>query len=241
MSALTSLQEETWQCNQELPRLGLVIHTFGNASVFDPDLRCVGIKPSGVPYQDLRPDDIIVIDLENRVVLGSRRPSSDTRTHTHLYRNFPGIRGIVHTHSPYAVAWAQAMRPVPIIGTTHADHLPTEIPCTATMTGEMIAGDYEEETGRLIVQTLENVSPLAVPMVLVAGHGPFVWAETARKAVYHALMVEEIARMAYLTLVINPATPRLDQKLIDKHYHRKHGPTSYYGQMNANQDSGEHR
>jgi len=230
MSRFDALKEAAWRSNMELPRLGLVIHTFGNASVFDPQEGVVAIKPSGVLYEELSPEDIVVVDLQNTIVEGKYRPSSDTRTHTILYRHFEGIRGVVHTHSTYAVAWAQARKPVPIFGTTHADMLPREIPVTAPLSREMIAGDYEEETGRLILKTMEGSSPHDVPMILVAGHGPFVWGQTPEKAVYHALMVEQLCKTAYLTLHINPGSPRLEQELIDKHFGRKHGPGSYYGQ-----------
>ena len=230
MSRFDALKEAAWKCNMELPALGLVVHTFGNASVFDRREGFVAIKPSGVQYEELSPDDIVVVDLQNRVIEGKYRPSSDTKTHTHLYRSFPDIEGIVHTHSTYAVAWAQARRPVPVFGTTHADMLPVEIPVTPPMTPDMIGGEYEEETGRLIVRTMAGVSPAAVPMVLVGGHGPFVWGDTPKKAVYHALMVEQLCRTAYLTLQINPAAAGLEQGLIDKHFGRKHGPGSYYGQ-----------
>jgi L-ribulose-5-phosphate 4-epimerase len=230
MSRYTELKEAAFRANMELPRLGLVLHTFGNASAYDPKEGVVAIKPSGVLYEELSAEDIVVVDLENRVIEGKYRPSSDTKTHTHLYRNFAGIRGIVHTHSTYAVAWAQARKPVPIFGTTHADMLPDEIPVTTPMSKEMISGDYEEETGSLIVQTMAGRSVSAIPMILVAGHGPFVWGETPEKAVYHALMVEQLCTTAYLTLHINPGASRLEQDLIDKHFSRKHGPGSYYGQ-----------
>jgi L-ribulose-5-phosphate 4-epimerase len=230
MSALSDLKEMAWQCNMELPRLGLVLHAFGNASAIDRTGGLVAIKPSGVPYASLKPEDIVVVDLENRIVDGKLRPSSDTKTHLVLYRNFAGIGGVVHTHSTFAVAWAQAMRPVPILGTTHADHLPEDIPCTDVLTDEMVAGDYEEETGNQIVRTFAHRSYADVPMVIVANHGPFAWGETAMEAVYHSHLLEELARMALLTLEINPEAPRLKRALIDKHFRRKHGPDAYYGQ-----------
>lgn len=214
----------------ELPRLGLVIHNFGNASAVDRARGVIAIKPSGVPYSNLRPEDMVVVSLDNDRVEGTFNPSSDTKTHTLLYRRFPDIGGVVHTHSPFAVSWAQAGRSVPILGTTHADHLPADIPCTSPMTDRMIKGDYEEETGILIVKTFARRSYKDVPMVLVAGHGPFTWGDTPEKAVYHSLMIEELSRMAYYTLQINPRAKRLKKSLIDKHFQRKHGPQSYYGQ-----------
>ena len=239
MSEYGELKEIAWRCNMELPKLGLAIQTFGNASAVDRKRGVIAIKPSGVPYGELRPEMIVIVALDNRIVEGALRPSSDTRTHTLLYRHFSGIGGIVHTHSPYAVAWAQAGRPVPILGTTHADHLAVDIPCTGRMTDAMIRRNYEEETGNLIVKTFARKNVGDVPMVLVAGHGPFAWGATPEKAVYHSLMLEELAKIAYLTLQINPRAPRLGRSLIRKHYQRKHGPESYYGQTGSLQDKGE--
>jgi L-ribulose-5-phosphate 4-epimerase len=241
MNRYRELKEIAWRCNMELPKLGLALHTFGNASAVDRERGVIAIKPSGVPYDELRPDMIVVVALDNRVVEGTLRPSSDTRTHTFLYRHFNGIGGVVHTHSPYAVAWAQAGRPVPILGTTHADHLPADIPCTGRMTDSMIRGEYEEETGKIIVRTFARRSYENVPMVLVAGHGPFAWGATPERAVYHSLMLEELSKMAYLTLQINPRAPRLRPSLIDKHYKRKHGPESYYGQAGSRPKKGDSR
>jgi L-ribulose-5-phosphate 4-epimerase len=241
MNEFRELRETAWRCNMELPKLGLAIQTFGNASAVDRERGVVAIKPSGVPYADLRPEMMVVVRLDNTPVEGTLRPSSDTRTHTLLYRHFTTIGGVVHTHSPYAVAWAQAGRSVPILGTTHADHLAADIPCTKRMTDRMIRGDYEEETGNLIVKTFARKSYDDIPMVLVAGHGPFVWGLTPEKAVYHSLMLEELAKIAYLTLQINPRAPRLGRSLIDKHYKRKHGPGSYYGQTGSRQDKREGR
>ncbi len=230
MGNVKELKEIAWNCNMELPRLGLVVHTFGNASAIDRASGYVAIKPSGVRYSDLTPADMVVVDLENRVIEGKFRPSSDTKTHTLLYKNFPEIGGIVHTHSTYATAWAQAMRPIPILGTTHADHLQADIPCTEVMDEKMVKGDYEIETGNQILKAFRKRSYREIPMVIVACHGPFTWGETPDKALYHSVMLEELARMAYLTLQINPKAPRLKKSLIDKHYKRKHGPDSYYGQ-----------
>jgi L-ribulose-5-phosphate 4-epimerase len=230
MSATKELKERVWRCNKELPRLGLAIHTFGNVSGIDRSNGLVAIKPSGVLYEDLCTDDIVVVDLENKVVEGRLRPSSDTRTHTHLYRHFAEIGGIVHTHSTYAVAWAQAMKPIPILGTTHADLLSTDVPCTELMNDEMIKGDYEEETGALIVNAFASLSRMDIPMVLVAGHGPFCWGDSPEKALFHSQMIEELARTAFLTTQINPSIPRLKKSLVEKHFRRKHGPDAYYGQ-----------
>jgi L-ribulose-5-phosphate 4-epimerase len=230
MSPLKELKERVWRCNRELPQLGLVIRAFGNVSGIDRSRGLVAIKPSGVMYDNLAVDDIVIVDLEDNVVEGKLRPSSDTKTHTHLYRSFPEIGGIVHTHSTYAVAWAQAVKPIPILGTTHADLLPTDVPCTELMSDEMIKGDYERETGKQIVNAFTSRSYMDIPMVLVAGHGPFTWGETPEKALYHSQMLEQLAKVAMLTLQVNPSTPRLKKTLVDKHFKRKHGPDSYYGQ-----------
>jgi L-ribulose-5-phosphate 4-epimerase len=227
---MKELRERVWRCNKQLPRLGLAIHTFGNVSGIDRQKGFVAIKPSGVLYEDLSVNDIVVVDLDNTVVEGQLRPSSDTKTHTHLYRHFPEIGGIVHTHSTYAVAWAQAMKPVPILGTTHADLLAADIPCTELMSDAMIKGDYEEETGALIVNAFAAQSYRDIPMVLVAGHGPFCWGDSPEKALYHGQMLEELAKTAFLTTQINPSIPRLKKSLVEKHFRRKHGPDSYYGQ-----------
>lgn len=230
MAAYRELKEKAWEGNRELFRRGLAIHTFGNASAIDRSKGVFAIKPSGVAYERLRPEEMVVVDLENRVVEGTLRFSSDTRTHSVLYRGFPEIGGVVHTHSPYAVAWAQARKSIPILGTTHADHLPGDVPCTPVMDDERIRGNYEEETGNLIIETIRNLSDQASPMVLVACHGPFTWGETCERAVYHSVVLEELARIALLTLEINPRTPRLKRALIDRHFNRKHGTEATYGQ-----------
>jgi L-ribulose-5-phosphate 4-epimerase len=225
-----TIGEEAFECNRKIPELGLAIYTFGNVSSFDQDLGVIAIKPSGVAYNKLRPESMVVVDLENRVVEGSLRPSSDTPTHTALYRTFNNIRGIAHTHSTYAVAWAQAVRPIPIYGTTHADHLATDVPCTREMSDSIIDGDYETETGNQIIETFKHLSHNEVEMVLVACHGPFTWGKTPEKALYNSAVLEEIARMAFLTEKINPEVHRLKKTLINKHYQRKHGTRAYYGQ-----------
>jgi L-ribulose-5-phosphate 4-epimerase len=230
MSAYKELKERAWLCNMELPRRGLVIYTFGNASVADRQRGVFAIKPSGVPYENLTAEDMIVVDFENRVCEGSLKYSSDTKTHTVLYNAFPEINGVVHTHATYSVAWAQTGKSIPVYGTTHADHCADDIPCTAFMTDESIARDYEVETGYQIVSAFKNISYKDIEMVLVAGHGPFTWGATPEKAVYNSVILEELSRMAVITRMINPAAERLKQVLVDKHYFRKHGAHAYYGQ-----------
>jgi len=226
------LRERVLAANLELPRRGLALYTFGNVSELDPVAGVLAIKPSGVPYDRLGVDDIVVVDLEGRVVEGALRPSSDTRTHVVLYRAYAahGIRGIAHTHSTYATAWAQARRPIPIYGTTHADYLAGDVPCTAVIADESLTGDYEAATGEQIVASVPASAARTTSMVLVAGHGPFTWGADATTAVYHAAMLEQIAHMAFVTQGIDPATPRLPAPLIAKHFERKHGKHAYYGQ-----------
>jgi len=217
-----------------LPELGLVLFTFGNASAADPEREVFAIKPSGVPYQKLQPEDIVIVDYEANVVEGEMRPSSDTKTHAILYKHWPEIGGIVHTHSTYGTAWAQAQRDIPIMGTTHADHLTEDIPCAPVMSDEMIQGDYERQTGFQIVNALDDrdLSYQEVQMILVANHAPFSWGETAEEAVYNSAVLEEVAKMTYLSLQIEPEAPRLKDTLIRKHWERKHGDDAYYGQEN---------
>ena len=226
------LKEETYEANMEIPRQNLAIYTFGNVSAIDRGAGIVAIKPSGVPYAELKISDIVLVDLENRVVEGTLRPSSDTKTHTLLYRHFPTIGGVCHTHSTYAVAWAQALLPIPNLGTTHADHLIPSVPVTDVLSDAMILGDYEHETGNQILTLFQkkNLSPEDVEMVLVACHGPFTWGKTAAKAVYNARVLEELAKMAYLTRQLNPSVFDIKQTLKDKHFFRKHGDGAYYGQ-----------
>lgn len=216
----------------EIPREELAIVTFGNVSGVDRTAGVVAIKPSGVPYHRLKVEDIVIVDLDNALVEGNMRPSSDTKTHTLLYKNFPSIGGVCHTHSTYAVAWAQAIRPIPNLGTTHADHLTASVPVTEVMSDEMIRRDYEHETGNQILGlfTKQGLSYEEVEMVLVACHGPFTWGKDPAKAVYNSIVLEEVAKMAYLTLQINPSATTIKQSLIDKHYFRKHGKDAYYGQ-----------
>jgi len=224
------LKEQAWRANLEIPSRGLAIYTFGNVSALDAERAVFAIKPSGVAYERLTVSDMVVVDLEGNVVEGALRPSSDTRTHAALYRAFPGIGGIVHTHSTYATAWAQARKPIPLYGTTHADHLAEDIPCTELMTADAVARDYEAETGTQIIDCFRTRDPNQTPMVLVAGHGVFTWGKTAEKAVYHAVVLEELAKMAAITHALAPSVGRLPEHLIRKHFERKHGKRAYYGQ-----------
>jgi L-ribulose-5-phosphate 4-epimerase len=230
MNQFQTLKQHVYECNMELPRQNVVKYTFGNASAIDRSKGVFAIKPSGVRYDVMKPDDIVIVDLDGNVVEGTLNPSSDTKTHMKLYRHFPEIGGVAHTHSTYAVAWAQAATPIPILGTTHADHTHVDIPCTAFMNATMIEGDYEVETGNQIIDIFKALSYKEVEMVLVAGHGPFTWGKTPEKAVYNSVILEELAKMAFLSLQINPQVKRLDDALINKHYQRKHGPNAYYGQ-----------
>lgn len=230
MALHKELKREAYEANLEIPRQGLALYTFGNASAFDAHAGVFAIKPSGLPYAQMTADDMVVVDLQARVVEGTLRPSSDTRTHAVLYRAFQGIGGVCHTHSVYAVAWAQARRAIPIYGTTHADHLTVPVPVTEVISDEAVARDYEEETGLQIVRRMQGVSPQEVEMIVVACHGPFAWGRTAMKSVYNARVLEELAQMAYLTRSIDPATPELPEAVIRKHYDRKHGAHAYYGQ-----------
>jgi len=229
-SKYDELKDQAWQANMEIPRRGLAIYTFGNVSAFDAGKAVFAIKPSGVPYETLKPADMVVVDLDSKVVEGTLRPSSDTKTHAALFRAFQGIGGIVHTHSTYASAWAQAGLAIPLYGTTHADHLAEDVPCTAIMTAEAVNGDYEAETGTQIIDCFRTRDPHQTPMVLVAGHGPFAWGKTAEKAVYHAVVLEELAKMASITRSLAPNAARLPDYLVRKHFERKHGKSAYYGQ-----------
>lgn len=232
MSPFHELKQAAYRANMQLPELGLVLFTFGNASAADRERGVFAIKPSGVPYADLRAEDLVVLDFDNNVIEGNLRPSSDTKTHAVLYKHWPSIGGIVHTHSTYATAWAQTQQDIPIFGTTHADHLTVDVPCAPVMSDEMIQGDYEHQTGFQILHAFRDkgLSPQEVEMVLVANHAPFTWGKTVEKAVYNSAVLEELARMAYLTRQIRPDAPRLKEALIKKHYERKHGQGAYYGQ-----------
>jgi L-ribulose-5-phosphate 4-epimerase len=232
MNMYKTLREEAFEANREIPRRNLAIYTWGNVSAFDPRRGIFAIKPSGLDYDVLTPESMVIVDLEGKVVDGALRPSSDTDTHRVLYREFSGLGGITHTHSAHAVAWAQARRPVPVFGTTHADHGAREIPCTAVMSPEAVKNNYELETGNLIVETFRKgaIDPVHITMVLVAGHGPFAWGKTAAESVYHGVVLEEVCKMALLTLSVDPAAAALPEHIINKHWERKHGAGAYYGQ-----------
>ena len=232
MSKYKAIREDACLQNKQLPQLGLVLFTFGNVSVADHELGVFAIKPSGVDYNDLTPESMVIVDFDGNTVEGDLRPSSDTKTHAVLYKHWPEIGGIVHTHSTYATAWAQSQRDIPIFGTTHADHLTTDIPCAPPMADDRIAGNYEYETGFQILDHFEQhgLDYKEVEMVLVGNHAPFTWGKTGSKAVYNSAVLEYVAKMATLTEQINPEAPRLKDALIKKHYERKHGPDSYYGQ-----------
>ncbi|MEZ4828124.1 MAG: L-ribulose-5-phosphate 4-epimerase [Bacteroidia bacterium] len=226
------IKEAAYEGNIALPGLGLVMFTFGNVSAVDRDKGVFAIKPSGVPYDVLSPHDMVVVDFESQIVEGKKRPSSDTKTHAVLYKHWEGIGSIVHTHSTYATAWAQTQTDIPIFGTTHADHLACDIPCAPVMSDEHIRGDYEWMTGFQILDFFKekNLSWEEVEMVLVACHAPFTWGKTVEKAVYNSAVLEEIAKMAWITRQIRPDAPSMKQSLIQKHYERKHGKNAYYGQ-----------
>lgn len=229
---LEGLKKQVYEANMELPEKGLVKFTWGNVSGIDRKEGLVVIKPSGVEYSNLAPDKMVVVDLEGNVVEGDLNPSSDTKTHIELYKAFDNIGGIVHTHSTYAVCWAQAVKDIPCFGTTHADYFYGPVPCTRHLTKEELDEDYERNTGRVIVETFlkRDIDTEAVPGVVCAGHGPFTWGKDPAKAVYHAVVLEEVAKMAILTLQINKDAMPAPDHLQDKHYMRKHGPNAYYGQ-----------
>lgn len=227
---LEELRREACEANLLLPRYGLIHLTFGNASALDRERGILAIKPSGVAYEELRPEGMVLVDLEGKVVEGELRPSSDTPTHVYLYRAFPGIRGVVHTHSRFATTFAQAGMPVPCYGTTHADYFRGEIPVTRPLTAPEIQGEYEWETGRVINERFADLDPAERPGVLVHGHGPFVWGPTGGKAAENACAVELLAEMAFHARQLNPGLRPLDQVLQDRHFLRKHGKTAYYGQ-----------
>lgn len=232
MSKFQALKEECYEANMQLNELNLVVYTFGNVSAVDRENGVFAIKPSGVPYEDLKADDIVIVDFDNNIVEGDKRPSSDTKTHAYLYKNWPKIGGIAHTHATFSVAWSQAQRDIPIFGTTHADHLTADIPCAPPMADHLIEGNYEHNTGIQILDCFKekNLSYEEVEMILIGNHGPFAWGKNAAKAVYNSKVLEVVAQMAYLTLQINPAAPKLKESLIRKHYDRKHGKDAYYGQ-----------
>ena len=229
---LEKLRKEVYEANMELPKRNLVTFTWGNVSGIDRETGIVLIKPSGVEYDELTPDNLVALDLDGNIVEGNLNPSSDTKTHLELYKKYPEIGGIVHTHSPNAVAWAQAVRDIPCYGTTHADYFYGSVPCTRSLTKEELDEDYEKNTGKVIIETFteRNLIAVAVPGVICANHGPFTWGKNASAAVYHAVVLEEIAKMSLMTEQLNPNAKPAPDYLMDKHYMRKHGPNAYYGQ-----------
>lgn len=232
MNPYEHIQIEAYEANMQLPKLGLVLFTFGNVSAADRTKGVFAIKPSGVPYEELTPEKMVIVDFDGKTVEGKLRPSSDTLTHAVLYKHWDKIGGIVHTHSTYATAWAQSLRDIPIYGTTHADHNTCDIPCAAPMDDKMIEGNYEYQTGFQIMQALEErkLSYEEMEMILVGFHAPFTWGKNAHKAVYNSAVLEAVAKMAYVTESVKADAARLKDSLIKKHYERKHGPDSYYGQ-----------
>lgn len=229
---LEELKQKVYEANMELPRMGLVIHTWGNVSGIDRKQGLMVIKPSGVTYDKLRPEDMVVLDLDGRKVEGESNPSTDTKTHIELYKAYPHIGGIVHTHSPNAVAWAQAGQDIPCYGTTHADYFYGCVPCARNLTGQEIDEDYERNTGKVIIETFtaRGIDPTHTPAVICRNHGPFAWGKDAEEAVYHASVLEEVAKMARFTRQVNPGAVEAPDSIVNKHFLRKHGPNAYYGQ-----------
>ena len=227
---LEELKRSVLEANLELPKKSLVTYTWGNVSGIDRQSGLIVIKPSGVPYEDLKMEDLVVVDLDGNQVEGRLKPSSDTATHLVIYRNFKQVSGVAHTHSRWATSWAQAGKGIPALGTTHADYFYGEIPCTRKMTSEEIKGDYEKQTGEVIVETFLGENPMFMPGVLVNNHGPFTWGKEALEAVHNSVVLEEVAMMAYTTCSLTPSIKPMDQALLDKHFLRKHGVHAYYGQ-----------
>ncbi len=227
---MQTLKQQVFDANMDLPRYGLVTFTWGNVSAIDRERGLVAIKPSGVAYEAMQANDMVVVDLEGNVVEGRYRPSSDTATHLALYRRYPSLGGVVHTHSTHATAWAQAGQAIPALGTTHADYFFGDIPCTRALSAGEVADAYELNTGNVIIETLGEVEPLHTPGIVVYQHGPFAWGKDAHDAVHNAVVMEEVARMAWIARGINPQLKPIDSWLMDKHFMRKHGPDAYYGQ-----------
>ncbi|WP_310603823.1 L-ribulose-5-phosphate 4-epimerase [Anaerosporobacter sp.] len=227
---LEQLKQQVYEANMELPKRNLVTYTWGNVSGIDREKGLFVIKPSGVDYEDLKPEDMVVIDMEGNRVEGKYNPSTDTATHLELYKAYPEIGGVVHTHSPWATVWAQAGRSIPSYGTTHADYFYGEIPCARSLTPEEIDEAYEKNTGKVIIEAFEGKNPMYVPGVLCTNHGPFTWGKDAAGAVYNAVVLEEVAKMAHYTEMIRPDVTSIPQPLMDKHFLRKHGANAYYGQ-----------
>lgn len=227
---MKNFKERVWKANLQLEESGLVTLTFGNVSGFDPEKGLIAIKPSGVAYKNIKASDMVILDLEGRRIEGVLNPSSDTPTHLALYRAFPSLRGIAHSHSHYAAVFSQAGLSIPCLGTTHADHFLGEIPLTRWITPEEVDEDYEGNTGKVIVERFRGLDPVDMPAVLVAGHGPFVWGGSPEEAVLNSIALEAVAEMAWATLKLKPGTPSLPEYLLKKHFQRKHGPNAYYGQ-----------
>lgn len=227
---LEELKKEVYEANMELVEKGMVIYTWGNVSGIDREKGLVVIKPSGVDYDKMTADDMVVVDMDGNVVEGKYKPSSDTPTHLVLYKQYKDIGGVVHTHSTWAVTFAQAGLAIPAFGTTHADYFYGDIPCTRDLTKEEIDEAYELNTGNVIVETIKDNDPMAIPGIVVKNHGPFAWGRTPKGSVYNAVVLDKVAEMAYKTMTLNPRTPRVQQYLLDKHYFRKHGANAYYGQ-----------
>jgi L-ribulose-5-phosphate 4-epimerase len=228
---MKNLKQQVFAANLDLPRFGLVTFTWGNVSAIDRERGWVAIKPSGVAYETLTADDIVIVDLQGNVLEGRYRPSSDTATHLALYRQYPDIGGVVHTHSTHATAWAQAGLSIPALGTTHADYFFGDIPCTRPLSEAEVQGDYELNTGKVIIETLGEAPPLHTPGIVIWQHGPFAWGKDAHEAVHNAVVMEEVAKMAWLARGINPQIKPIDGWLMEKHFTRKHGPNAYYGQV----------
>ncbi len=229
---LEKLKEQVLKANLELDHRGLIIYTWGNVSGIDREQGLVVIKPSGVAYEELRVDSMVVLTLDGQVVEGNLKPSSDTPTHLELYRSFPRIGGVVHTHSPHATSWAQANRDIPCLGTTHADYFYGPVPCARPLSQDEVATDYEKNTAKVIIERFQNLNYQHLPGVLVAGHGPFTWGKDAFEAVHNSVVLEELAKMALASIQLNPGVGLLPQYMLDKHFLRKHGPKAYYGQAN---------
>ena len=227
---LEELKRSVLEANLELPKKGLVTYTWGNVSGIDRASHLIVIKPSGVHYEDLNLEDLVVVDLDGNQVEGKLKPSSDTPTHLVIYRNFKQVGGVTHTHSRWASSWAQAGKGIPVLGTTHADYFYGEIPCTRNMTSEEIKGEYEKRTGEVIVETFISENPMFMPGVLVKNHGPFTWGKDAQEAVHNSVVLEEISMMAFTACSLTPGIKSMDQALLDKHFFRKHGVNAYYGQ-----------
>lgn len=227
---MQTLKQQVYEANRDLPRFGLVTFTWGNVSAIDRERSVIVIKPSGIAYEVMTADDMVVVDLEGNVVEGRYRPSSDTATHLALYRRYAELGGVVHTHSTHATAWAQAGLSIPAMGTTHADYFFGDIPCTRGLTKQEVEGEYERNTGKVIIETLDDTNPLHTPGIVVYQHGPFAWGKDVADAVHNAVVLEEVARMAWIARGINPGLKPIDDYLMHKHFMRKHGPNAYYGQ-----------